>query len=75
MVGVNWAPIRIRHLGRVGDSGHDIFEKENLNKKNLTSVPRFRFGLAIRVGPGSGVATNPIDAPTSSQRQCQNRWL
>ena len=26
------APVRIRHSGRVRDSGRDIFEKENLNK-------------------------------------------
>ena len=25
-VGVNRAPVRIHHLGRVGDSGRDIFE-------------------------------------------------
>ena len=61
MVGVNRAPVQIRHSGQVRDSGRDNFEKENLNKtvnkKNLTSVPRFRLGLAIRVGPGSGVPT------------------
>ena len=28
-----------------------------VNKKNQTSVPRFRFGLSIRVRPGTGVAT------------------
>ena len=32
-VGVNRAPVRIRHSGRAEDSGRDIFEKENLNKK------------------------------------------
>ena len=26
-VGVNQAPVWIRHLGRAGDSGRDIFEK------------------------------------------------
>ena len=31
-VGVNRAPVRIRHLGWAEDSGRDIFEKENLNK-------------------------------------------
>ena len=60
-VGVNRAPVQIRHLGWAGDSGRDIFEKENLNKtvnkKNQTSVLGFRFGSANRVGPGSGVAT------------------
>ena len=29
-VGVNWAPVRIRYSGRVGDSGHDTFEKKKL---------------------------------------------
>ena len=64
MVGVNRAPIRICHSGRVRDSGRDIFENKNLNKtvnkKNLKSVPGFRFGLTIRVGPGSGVATKSL---------------
>ena len=32
-VGVNRAPVRIRHSGRTGDSSRHIFEKENLNKK------------------------------------------
>ena len=31
-IGVNRAPVRIRHSGLAGDSGCDIFEKENLNK-------------------------------------------
>ena len=60
-VGVNRAPVQISHLGRAGDSGRDIFKKENLitrkNKRNKPGIPRFRFGLANRVGPGSGVAT------------------
>ena len=29
MVGVNRAPVRIRHSGRVGNSGRDTFEKKN----------------------------------------------
>ena len=29
-VGINRVPIRIRHSGRAGNSGHDIFEIENL---------------------------------------------
>ena len=33
-VGVNRAPVRIRLLGRVGDSGRDTFENENLIKPN-----------------------------------------
>ena len=31
--GVNWAPVRIRHSGRAGDSGRDTFENENLIKQ------------------------------------------
>ena len=31
-VGVNWAPVWIRHSGRAGDSDRDTFEKENLIK-------------------------------------------
>ena len=31
-VGVNRAPVRIRHSGRAGDSGRDPFENENLIK-------------------------------------------
>ena len=33
-VGVNRVPVRIRLSGRVGDSGHDTFENENLIKPN-----------------------------------------
>ena len=32
-VGVNRAPIRIRHSGRAGDLGRDTFENENLIKR------------------------------------------
>ena len=42
-VGVNQAPVRIRHLGRAGDLGRDNFEKENLIKckiKELNGRPR-----------------------------------
>ena len=60
-VGVNRAPVRILHSGRAGDSGRETFEKGNLITKKIKRIkrasPRFRFGLAIRVGPGSGVAT------------------
>ena len=31
-VGVNRAPVQIRHLGQAGVSGRDNFEKENLIK-------------------------------------------
>ena len=34
-VGVNRAPVQIRHLGRAGDSGRDTFENENLIKRQL----------------------------------------
>ena len=61
IVGVNRALVLIRHSGRAGDSGRGIFEKENLIirkiKINKSSVPGFRFGLADRVGLGSGFAT------------------
>ena len=33
-VGVNRAPVRIRLSGRVGDSGRDTFENENLIRRN-----------------------------------------
>ena len=43
-VGVNRAPVRIRHSGRAKDSGRAIFEKENLitwkNKRNKIERPR-----------------------------------
>ena len=32
-VGVNRAPVRIRHSGRARDSGHDTFENENFIKR------------------------------------------
>ena len=32
-VGVNWVPGWIRQSGRVGDSGRDTFENENLIKR------------------------------------------
>ena len=48
----------------VKDSSRDIFEKRKFNntitKRNKPSVPGFQFGLVIRVGPGSGVATSAI---------------
>ena len=60
-VGVNRAPVRIRQSGRVGDSGSDIFEKENLNKtvnkKNLTSVPGFSSDSPFGSDLTRGVAT------------------
>ena len=33
-VGVNRAPVQIRLSGRVGDSGRDTFENENLIRQN-----------------------------------------
>ena len=63
-VGVNRAPVRIRHLSRARDSGRDTFEKENLITLKIKRIkresPGFRFGLAILVGPGSGVATKEV---------------
>ena len=60
-VGVNRAPVRIRHSGRAGDSGRDTFENKNLTIRKIKEInrasPGFRFGFAFRVGPGSGVAT------------------
>ena len=57
-VGVNRAPVRIRHSGRVGDSGRGIFEKENLitqkNKRNKPSVPGFRFGSPFGLDQARG---------------------
>ena len=55
-VGVNRAPVRIRHSGRAGDSGRDTFENKNLItlkiKRNKTERSR---------GFGS-------DSPTGSDR-------
>ena len=54
-VGVNWAPIRIRHSGRAGDSGRDIFEKENLITWKIKEINR--------ASPGFG-----SDSPFGSDR-------
>ena len=63
-VGVNRAPVRIRHSGRAEDSDRDTFEKENLITRKIKRIkrasPGFRFVLAIRVGPGSGVGTKEV---------------
>ena len=63
-VGVNWAMVRTHYSSPAGDSGREIFEKENLItrkiKRNKRASPGFRFGLANRVGPGSGDATMAI---------------
>ena len=53
-VGVNRAPIWIRHSGRARDSGRDTFEKENLIKckiKELNGRPR-GFGSDSPIGSG-----------------------
>ena len=64
-IGVNRAPVRIRHSGRARDSGSDIFEKENLItqkiKRNKRASPGFQFGLANRVRPGLGDAKGYLD--------------
>ena len=39
-VGVNRAPVRIRHSGLAGDSGRDIFEKENLITSKIKELNR-----------------------------------
>ena len=61
---VNWAPVRIRPSGRAGDSGRDTFEKEKEINCQIKIIKRaskgFRFGLTIRVGPGSRVGTGLI---------------
>ena len=60
-VGVNRVPVQICHSGQAGDSGLNIFEKENLRtrkiKRNKRASPGFWFGLAIQVGLGSGDTT------------------
>ena len=65
-VGVNRAPVRIRHSGGAGDSSRDIFEKENLITRKIKRIKwasqGFRFGLAIQVRPGSGVATWSLES-------------
>ena len=65
-VGVNWAPVQARPLGRAGDSGRDTFEKENLIKckiKELNWRPRsFGSDPPNRVGSGSGVAIDSLSS-------------
>ena len=63
-VGVNWAPVRIRHSGRVGDSGHDTFEKKKTGV-TLSGIRAFRirFRPANRVGPRRGA---------TPERQCRD---
>ena len=59
-VGVNRAPVRIRHSGRARDSGRDTFEKENLIKckiKELNGRPR---GLGSDSPIGSGRARGSL---------------
>ena len=51
-VGVNRAPVLIRHSGRAGDSGRDTLEKENLIKckiKELNGHPQ-GFGSDSPIG-------------------------
>ena len=40
-VGVNWASVRIHHLGQAGDLGRDTFEKKKTGVL-VVSEPRFR---------------------------------
>ena len=54
-VEVNRAPVRIRHSGRAGDSGCDIFEKENLITRKIKEINR--------ASPGFG-----SDSPFESDR-------
>ena len=44
-VGVNRAPVRIRHSGRAGDLGRDIFEKENLITRKIKELNRVSPGF------------------------------
>ena len=46
-VGVNWAPVRIRHSGRARDSGCDIFEKENLITRKIKEINRASPGFGL----------------------------
>ena len=39
-VAVNWAPVRICHSDRTGDSGRDIFENENLITRKIKEINR-----------------------------------
>ena len=54
-VGVNRAPVRIRHSGRAKDSGRDIFEKEKLITRKIKELNR--------ASPGFG-----SDSPFGSDR-------
>ena len=44
-VGVNRAPVRIRHSGRAKDSGRDIFEKKNLITRKIKEINRASSGF------------------------------
>ena len=55
-VGVNRAPVRIRHSSRAGDSGRDIFGKENLITRKIKKEIN-------RVSPGFG-----LDSPFGSDQ-------
>ena len=64
MVGVNRAPVRIRHLGEAGDLGLDTFEKK---KKGITlsgiRASRIQFGPAYRVEPKNGCYNLVVSEP------------
>ena len=44
-VGVNRAPVRIRHSGRAEDSDRDIFGKENLITRKIKVINRASLGF------------------------------
>ena len=47
-VGVNRAPVPIRHSGQAGDSGRNTFEKENLITWKIKRIKRASSGFSVR---------------------------
>ena len=52
-VGVNQAPVRIRHSGRVGDSGRDTFENKSLITRKIKEINQASPGFSLDSSFGS----------------------
>ena len=52
-VGVNRAPVWIRHSGRAGDSGRDTFENKNLITRKIKEINRASPGFGSDSSFGS----------------------
>ena len=59
-VGVNRAPVRIRHSGWAGDSGRDTFENENLITRKIKEINRASPGFGSDSPTGSGRAQGSL---------------